>query len=173
MDSAVASQVPVAGASTSSVLSLLTGYHNQMSGVAITGPPSFGASSPRRALDGGRRRSDVPSLVLPSARRKVVVSCDVLVRLLLPTLSPHSVGKPSQFVGGWPQNGVAATGVVVALWLWGTWQASISAVAPSEDHHSPLRVCNLFTSLLVLLWILLLLHKYQLLAPLLCRCSPC
>ena len=56
--------------------------------------------------------------VLPSARREVVVSCDVLVRLLLPTLSPHSVGNPSQFVGGWPQDGVVAMGVVVALWLW-------------------------------------------------------
>jgi len=64
------------------------------------------------------RHSDVPLLVLPSARREVVVSCDVLVRLLLLTLSPHSIGKPSQFVGGWPQDGVAATGVVVALWLW-------------------------------------------------------
>ena len=116
LDSAVAPQVPAASASTSSVLSLLTGY--QMPGVAITGPPSFGASSPRRALDGGMRRSDVPPLVLPSARREVVVSCDVLVRLLLPTLSPHSIGKPSQFVGGWSQDGVAATGVVVALWLW-------------------------------------------------------
>ena len=97
--------------------------------------------------------------VLPSARREIVVSCDVLVRLLLPTLSPHSVGKPSQFVGGWPQDGVAAMGVVVALWLWRTWQVSISEVAPSEDHHSPLRVCNHFPSLLVFLWILLLLHK--------------
>ena len=55
--------------------------------------------------------------VLPSARREIVVSCDVLVRLLLPTLSPHSIGNPSQFVGGWPQDGVVATGVVVALWL--------------------------------------------------------
>jgi len=90
----------------------------QMLGVAITGPPSVGASSPRRASDGGMRHSDVPLLVLPSARREVVVSCDVLVRLLLLTLYPHSIGKPSQFVGGWPQDGVAATGVVVALWLW-------------------------------------------------------
>jgi len=89
-----------------------------MLGIAITGPPSFGVSSPRRALDAGMRCSDEPPLVFPSAGREVVVSCDVLVRLLLPTLSPHSVGKPSQFVGGWPQDGVAATGVVVALWLW-------------------------------------------------------
>ena len=90
----------------------------QMLGVAITGPPSFGASSPRRAFDGGMRRSDEPPLVFPSAGREVVVSCDILVRLLLPSLSPYSVGKPSQFVGGWPQDGIAATGVVVAFWLW-------------------------------------------------------
>ena len=63
--------------------------------------------------------------------------------------------------------------VNLALWLWWTWQGSILTVAPSEDHHSSLRVCNHFTSLLVFLWILLLLHKYQLLAPLLRRCSPC
>ena len=61
---------------------------------------------------------DEPPPVFPSAGREVVVSCDILVRLLLPTLSPHSVGKPSQFIGGWPQDGVAATGVVVAFWLW-------------------------------------------------------
>ena len=118
LDSAVAPQVPAAGTSTSSVLSLLKGYQNQIPVVTSAGLPSFGASSPRRALDGGMRHSDVPPLVLPSARREIVVSCDVLVRLLLPTLSPHSVGKPSQFVGGWSQDGVAATGVVVALWLW-------------------------------------------------------
>ena len=67
LDSAVAPQVPAAGASTSSVLSLLTGYQNQMPVVTSAGLPSFGASSPRRALDGGMRRLDVPHLVVPSA----------------------------------------------------------------------------------------------------------
>lgn len=42
-------------------------------------------------------------LVLPSTRREVNVSGDILVKMLSPTLSPHYVGKPSQFVvGGWP-----------------------------------------------------------------------
>jgi len=67
LDSTVAPQVPAAGASTSSVLSLLTGYQNQMPVVTSAGLPSFGASSPRRALDGGMRRLDVPHLVVPSA----------------------------------------------------------------------------------------------------------
>jgi len=67
LDSAVAPQVPANGASTSSVLSLLTGYQNQMPVVTSAGLPSFGASSPRRALDGGMRRLDVPHLVVPSA----------------------------------------------------------------------------------------------------------
>ena len=66
LDSAVAPQVPAASASTSSVLSLLTGYQNQMPVVTSAGLPSFGASSPRRELDGGMRRLDVPHLVVPS-----------------------------------------------------------------------------------------------------------
>jgi len=68
LDSVVAPQVPVAGASTSSVLSLLTGYQNQMPVVISAGLPSFGSSSPsRRALDGGMRHLDVPHLVVSSA----------------------------------------------------------------------------------------------------------
>ena len=67
LDSAVAPQAPANGASTSSVLSLLTGYQNQMPVVTSAGLPSFGASSPRRALDGGMRRLDVPHLVVSSA----------------------------------------------------------------------------------------------------------
>ena len=67
LDSAVAPQVPAAGASTSSVLSLLTGYQNQMPVITSAGLPSFGTSSPRRTLDGGMRRLDVPYLVVSSA----------------------------------------------------------------------------------------------------------
>ena len=63
LDSVVAPQVPAAGASTLSVLSLLTGYQNQMLVITSAGLPSFEASSPRRVLDW---RLDMPHLVLLS-----------------------------------------------------------------------------------------------------------
>ena len=100
LDSAVAPQVPAAGASTSSVLSLLTGYQNQMPVVTSAGLPSFGASSPRRALDGGMWRLDVPHLVVPSARREVVVSGDILVKIPRLPLAPiRSVNPPKPLEG--------------------------------------------------------------------------
>ena len=100
LDSAVAPQVPAAGASTSSVLSLLTGYQNQMPVVTSAGLPSFGASSPRRALDGGMWRLGVPHLVVPSARREVVVSGDILVKMPRLPLAPiRSVNPPKSLEG--------------------------------------------------------------------------
>jgi hypothetical protein len=63
-------------------------------------PPSFEDSSPRRALEGGLRRPDVLLLVLPSARREIVVSDDTLVKLFSTTLSPRPIGELSQVDGG-------------------------------------------------------------------------
>jgi len=100
LDSTVAPQVPAAGASTSSVLSLLTGYQNQMPVVTSAGLSSFGASSPRRALDGGMRRLDVPYSVVPSAQREVVVSGDILVKMFHLPLAPiRSVNPPKSLEG--------------------------------------------------------------------------
>jgi hypothetical protein len=67
MESVVVSQIPTTGTSTSSALSLLLEHQNQMSVVTSADLPSFGASSPRRALDGGMWRLDVPHLVLLTA----------------------------------------------------------------------------------------------------------
>ena len=100
LDSAVAPQVPAAGTSTSSVLSLLTGYQNQMPVITSASLPSFGASSSRRALDGGMWRLDVPHLVVPSARREIVVSGDILVKMPCLPLAPILLASPPSSLEG-------------------------------------------------------------------------
>ena len=83
----------------------------------MAGPPSFGASSPQRELDGGGRCPDVPYLVSLSARREVVVSCDILAKLSPPALAPILLGEPSQFVGGWLIGRRSYERWVDAIWL--------------------------------------------------------
>ena len=86
-------------------------------GCRLAGPSSFGASSPQRALDGGGWRPDVPSLVSLSARREVIVSGDILVKLSPPALAPILLFEPSQFVGGWLTGRRSCEGWVDAIWL--------------------------------------------------------
>jgi hypothetical protein len=87
----------------------------QMSGVVFTGHPSFGASSFRRALDSGMRHSDVLPLVLPLARREIIVSGDVFVKVppTRPVLSPILSASPPNSLEG----GIATKGVVMTLGL--------------------------------------------------------
>jgi hypothetical protein len=76
---------------------------NLMSGgesLPLSGPPSFEDSSPRRAFEGGLRCPDVLLLVLPSARRGIVISDNTLFKLFSTTLSPHPVSELSQVVRG-------------------------------------------------------------------------
>jgi hypothetical protein len=67
MESVVVSQIPATGTATSSALSLLLEHQNQMSVVTSADLPCFGASSPRRAFNGGMWHLDVPYLVLLTA----------------------------------------------------------------------------------------------------------
>jgi hypothetical protein len=110
----VTSLVSTSGTSTSSVLSLLFEIPNPMSGgesSPLSCPPSFEASSPRRALDGGLRRPDVLLLVLTSAQREIVVSNNSLVKLFSTTLSPHPVSELPESLESSTQGGVAAAGL--------------------------------------------------------------
>ena len=114
----MAPQVPTARASTWSTLSLLIETPNQLSGGEVRPlPGSFGISSPQMVLDGGGRRPDVPYLVSLSARREVVVSGDILVKLSFPALALILLGEPSQIVGGWLTGRRSCEGWVDIIWL--------------------------------------------------------